>query len=152
MAKKWVDVKNKKEDVLAELKTCAESTSKTAALAKVNAVKKWRPDSGTLAAIQKSYDEATKVVAKAAPQNIDVALKSYTRPKFAHNATNAGTLPVWTFQYTDTAPKKTGTVDITMSRSMTKDEPTAKKMMADAAAVKKNYPATVKINNSTLDA
>jgi hypothetical protein len=41
-----------------------------------------------------------------------------------------------------------------MTTAMTKDEPTAKKLMSDAAvaAVKKHYPgATVKINNSSLE-
>jgi hypothetical protein len=88
------------------------------------------------------------------PEVIDVALLKYTRPKFMHNATAAGTLPVWTFQFTDTATKKTGQVDIEMKSSMTKDEATAKKMMSDAAIVevKKHYPkATVKINNSSLE-
>jgi hypothetical protein len=100
-----------------------------------------------LAAIAKRATEAAK------PANIDVALLKYTSPKFAHNAGNAGTLPKWTFQYMDTATKKTGQVEIVMEKSMTKDEPTAK-MMSDAAVaeVKKHYPgANVKINNASLE-
>lgn len=156
MPKKWSEVKDKKESVLAELKECADSTHKTSALSKVNAAKKWPPDSGTLSAIQKLYEDAAKVEVEDddAEQNIDVALKSTSKPKFMHNATSAGTIPVWTFQFTDRATKKTGEVEITMNRSMGKDEPTAKRAMADAAIkeIKKRYPnATVKVNNTSLD-
>lgn len=154
MAKKWDDVKHKQDDVAKELKTLPDTPARKAALTKLGSIKKWPPDSGTETAMKKLYEEAAKASATPAPQNIDVALKSYTRPKFAHNATNAGTLPKWTFQYVDTASKKTGEVEITMTTAMTKDEPTAKKLMSDAAvaAVKKHYPgATVKINNSSLE-
>ena len=95
-----------------------------------------------------------KKAAAAGPEEIDVALLKYTKPKFMHNATSAGTLPVWTFKYIDTATKKSGEVDITMTTAMTKDEATAKKMMSDAAIaeVKKHYPkAHVKINNQSLN-
>jgi hypothetical protein len=154
MAKGWNDVKHKKEDVIKELKAMPDSTAKTQATSKVTAIKNWPPDSGTEAAVKKLYDEAAKATANAGPQTIDVALKSYTKPKFAHNATNAGTLPKWTFQYVDTDTKKKGEVEITMTTAMTKDEPTAKKLMSEAAVaeVKKHYPgATVKVNNTSLN-
>ena len=82
---------------------------------------------------------------------LEVKLKSTTKPKFMHNAGKAGTLPKWTFEFQDTETKKKGEVTITMTKNMTKDEPTAKKAMADAAVkeVKKNYPkAEVKIVGS----
>lgn len=154
MAKKWDDVKHKSEDVMKELKTFPDTPARKTAMTKLTAIKKWPPDAGTETAMKKVYEEASKATAQAEPQNIDVALKSYTKPKFAHNATNAGTLPKWTFQYVDTATKKTGEVEITMTTTMTKDEPTAKRLMSDAAVaeVKKHYPgATVKINNTSLD-
>ena len=154
MAKAWNEVKHKKDDVIAQLKTLPDTPTRKKALDKVTAIKNWPPDSGTEAAVKTLYEEASKATAQAAPQNIDVALKSYTKPKFAHNATNAGTLPKWTFQYIDTATHKTGEVEITMTTSMTKDEPTAKKLMSEAAIaeVKKHYPsATVKINNQSLE-
>ena len=53
----------------------------------------------------------------------------------------------------DPAPPGPGEVVIDMTRNMTKDESTAKKMMADAAVaqVKKNYSKhTVKMITSTL--
>jgi hypothetical protein len=154
MAKKWDDVKHKQADVANELKTFADTPARKAAVTKLASIKKWPADSGSEAAMKKLYDDAAKVAAAPQAQAIDVALKSYTRPKFAHNASNAGTLPVWTFQFVDTATRKTGEVAITMTKSMTKDEPTAKKQMSDAAVaeVKKRYPkATVKINNGSLD-
>jgi hypothetical protein len=154
MAKKWDDVKHKQEDVMKELKTFPDTTARKTALTKLGSIKKWPPDSGTETAMKKLYEEAGKAPATSEPETIDVALKSYTKPKFAHNATNAGTLPKWTFQYIDTATKKTGEVEITMTTAMTKDEGTAKKLMSDAAVaeVKKHYPkATVKINNSSLE-
>lgn len=154
MAKAWKEVKDSKEEIIKALKGFEDSGDKTTALTKTNATKKWPPDSGTLSAIQKAYEAAAKAKAEDAPQEIGVALKSYTKPKFAHNATKAGTLPVWTFQYTDKATKKSGTVDITMTTSMTKDEPTAKKLMSEAAVaeVKKHYPkATVKVDNTSLN-
>ena len=147
------DVKHKQADVASELKTFADTPARKAAATKLASLKKWPLDAGTAAVMKKLYDEAAKAAAPEA-QAIDVALKSYTRPKFAHNAGNAGTLPVWTFQFVDTATKKTGEVAITMTKSMTKDEPTAKKQMSDAAVaeVKKRYPkATVKVNNSSLE-
>ena len=154
MAKKWDDVKDSKEDIIKALKDFAESDDKKTALTKLNSAKKWPPDTGTLAAIKKAYDAAAKAKDEDEPQELAVALKSYTKPKFAHNASKAGTLPVWTFQYTDKATKKTGTVDITMTTTMTKDEPTAKKLMSEAAVaeVKKHYPkATVKVDNTSLN-
>lgn len=154
MAKKWDEVKHKQDDVAKELKTLPDNAARKAALTKLGSIKKWPPDSGTETAMKKLYEEAVKSGATAGPQNIDVALKSYTKPKFAHNAAKAGTLPKWTFQYVDTGTKKTGEVEITMTTAMTKDEPTAKKLMSEAAVaeVKKNYPkATVKINNSSLE-
>jgi len=154
MAKKWDDVKHKQTDVANELKTFADTPERKAAATKLSSIKKWPADTATEAAMKKLYEAAAKVATASAAQTIDVALKSYTKPKFAHNATNAGTLPKWTFQYVDTATKKTGEVVIEMSKSMTKDEPTAKKLMSDAAVaeVKKHYPkATVKINNSSLE-
>lgn len=153
MARKWDDVKHQQADVANELKTFAETPARQAAATKLASLRKWPLDAGTAAAMKKLYDEAAKATAPQA-QSIDVALKSYTRPKFAHNAGHAGTLPVWTFQFVDTVTKKTGEVAITMTRTMTKDEPTAKKQMSDAAvaAVQKRYPkATVKINNSSLE-
>lgn len=104
--------------------------------------------------VKKSLAEIAQKAKEAEPAKIDVALLKYTKPKFAHNATNAGTLPKWTFQYIDTVSKKKGEVEITMSKAMTKDEPTAKKMMSDAAVaeVKKHYPkAEVKVNNASLE-
>jgi len=74
---------------------------------------------------------------------IVVKLKKTTKPKFMHNAEKAGKLPVWTFEFTDDSkPKKTGEVDITMTKAMTKDEKTAKKLMAEAAKarIEKEYP------------
>jgi len=153
MAKKWDEVKHKQEEVSKELKTFADTDERKAALTKLGSIKKWPPDTGTADAMKKLYEAAAKAVKEEA-QNIDVALKSYTKPKFAHNASKAGTLPKWTFQYKDTATNKTGEVEITMTTAMTKDEPTAKKLMSNAAVaeVKKHYPkATVKINNSSLD-
>jgi hypothetical protein len=148
------DVKHKQADVANELKTFADTPARKAAVSKLASIKKWPADSGTEAAMKKLYDDAAKVAAAPEAQAIDVALKSYTRPKFAHNAGHGGTLPVWTFQFVDTATKKSGEVAMTMTKSMTKDEPTAKKQMSDAAVaeVKKRYPtATVKINNGSLD-
>lgn len=81
-------------------------------------------------------------------QTIEVKLAKTTKPKFMHNAEKAGKLPVWTYSFTDKDTKKTGSVDINMTKNMTKDENTASKMMNEAAiaVVKKNYPgATVKL-------
>jgi hypothetical protein len=74
---------------------------------------------------------------------ITVKLKKTTKPKFMHNAEKAGKLPVWTFEFTDDSkPKKTGEVDITMTKAMTKSEKDAKKLMAEAAKarIEKEYP------------
>jgi hypothetical protein len=82
---------------------------------------------------------------------ITVKLKKTTSPKFAHNAAKAGKMPVWTFEFKDDSkPPRTGEVDITMSKSMTKDENTAKKMMADAAKkeIEKNYPDADVVSNT----
>lgn len=66
-----------------------------------------------------------------------VRLKSYTKPKFMHNATKAGKLPVWTFEYFDVGqPKVTATFDIEMTRKMDGDENTQAAKMADAAITK----------------
>ena len=84
---------------------------------------------------------------------IQIKLKSTTKPKFMHNAGKAGTLPKWTFEFEDLETHKKGSVTIDMTRNMTKDEPTAKKMMAAAAVaeVKKHYPkAEVSVVTSTL--
>lgn len=154
MAKKWDDVKHKKEDVAKELASCPETDERKAASTKLNSIKNWPPDPGTATAMKSLYEKAAAAHAEPTEQNIDVALKSYTKPKFAHNATNAGTLPKWTFQYTDTSTKKVGTVEITMTTAMTKDEPTAKKLMSEAAIarIQKEYPkAHIKINNTSLN-
>lgn len=154
MAKTWDQVKHKKEDIVKELNALPDCTEKKAATTKMSGIKNWPPDKAGSDAMKKLYDAAVKAAASAGPQEIDVALKSYTKPKFAHNATNAGTLPKWTFQYIEKATKKTGEVEITMTKAMTKDEATAKKQMSDAAVaeVKKHYPkATVKINNQSLE-
>jgi hypothetical protein len=77
------------------------------------------------------------------PDSVAVKLKGFTRPKFMHNASKTDKLPVWTFSAIDAKTKKPlGEVKIEMTAQMTKDEPTAKKMMADAAvaAMKKQFP------------
>lgn len=84
------------------------------------------------------------------PDEIAVSLKNTTKPKFMHNATSAGKLPVWTFAAVDAKTKKPlGLIQVNMTTQMTKDENTAKKMMADTAVaqVKKEYPkAKVKLS------
>lgn len=83
------------------------------------------------------------------PEEVAISLKSTTKPKFMHNATAAGKLPVWTFAAVDAKTKKPlGTIQVNMTTQMTKDENTAKKMMADSALAeaKKEWPkAKVKL-------
>jgi hypothetical protein len=168
MPKNWSDIKAKKELVIEEvkhLKTSAtgDSTAVSAVDAldkKVQQVKTWPPDSGTEAAIIKLHTAAVTAVKKVqdAPK-ITVSLSKTSKPKFMHNAsasggTSAGTkYPVWTFSFKDAVTGKTGSVDITMTSAMTKDEPTAKKLMSEAAiaAVQKVYPkGSVSMVSSTM--
>ncbi len=82
----------------------------------------------------------------------EVRLVSYTKPKFMHNATAAGKLPVWTFEYYDIGqPKSTTSFNIEMTRQMEGDENSQASQMADAAIafVKKQTKASsVKIVKS----
>ena len=162
MSKTWDQIKNKREDVVNALKTLkteasGDSTATTAvtnAEKKLSGIKTWPPDPGTATALKGLYDAAAAAVKKIvdAPK-IEVSLTKTTSPKFMHNATKAGILPVWTFGFKDSVSGKAGSVDIHMTSAMTKDEPTAKKMMSDAAIaeVKKQYPkATVSVKSSTL--
>jgi hypothetical protein len=157
MSKNWDAVKDMKEkEFLAEVGHMPDTEERKALQAKLKGVKKWpfSADKGASDAIKKLYEAAAKAKAEDGPQKISVALKSYTKPKFAHNATNAGTLPKWTFSYVDSATKKSGEVEISMTKTMTKDENTAKKMMADAAIaeIKKHYPkADVAMTSASLD-
>ena len=77
----------------------------------------------------------------------NVALKTYTMPKFMHNATQSGTLPEWTFEFWDTGvpiPKRT--FKITMTNNMyNANENKQAERMSDAAVekVKELTKATV---------
>ena len=160
MAKTWDEVKHKKEDLVAALKTlkagCSGDSTCTAAVTKAEGklgqIKTWPPDPGTADAMKGLYNAAAEAVKKVATvPKISVSLTKTTSPKFMHNAGKVGTLPVWTFGFKDSVSGKSGSVDIHMTTAMTKDEPTAKKMMSDAAVaeVKKKYPdATITITGS----
>lgn len=62
MAKKWDEVKSKKENVLAELKKLGDSPEKKKALDKLNSIKTWPPDTSTAAEMKKLYEEAVKAI------------------------------------------------------------------------------------------
>ncbi len=157
MAKAWDEVKNEKKDIVNELKTFEDTDERTKALTKVNGAK-FPLDKNAASAMKTLYEAAAKAKPKPKPeaegqQNIKIALTSYTKPKFMHNGTNAGKLPVWTFTATDTATKKSNPLVISMTRNMSMDEPTAKKEMSAAAieAVKKVHPkANITIDNTSL--
>jgi hypothetical protein len=168
MSKSWSEIKAKKELVVAEVKSLKEHAgSDSTALAAVSAlskkleqVKNWPPDSGTEKALITLHTTAVTAVKHVteAPK-ITVSLTKTSKPKFMHNAsasggTSAGTkFPVWSFSFKDTVSGKTGEVDITMTSAMTKDENTAKKLMAEAAiaAVQKVYPkGSVTMVSSTM--
>ncbi len=75
-----------------------------------------------------------------------VALTNYTRPKFMHNATQAGTLPTWTFEFCDEGqPHIRKSFTITMTNNMYGDENHQAEQMSDAAVatIKRVTKATV---------
>ena len=75
-----------------------------------------------------------------------VAMTDYTRPKFMHNATQAGTLHTWTFEFCDEGPPNVRkSFKITMTNNMYGDENHQAQQMSDAAVatIKRVTKATV---------
>ena len=155
--KKWTDSKNvpaqatsKKQ--VADLDTLAKLSKNAPAIAAVNALKQkygnWVIfDTGVKAdakakiapTVVTLYNAAVDAVSKAPlpTGKYSVALKTYTSPKFMHNATSAGTLPVWTYEYWDTGlPVTKKTFTISMTRNMDGDENKQAEAMSDAAVAK----------------
>lgn len=63
-----------------------------------------------------------------------VKLVKTSSPKFMHNASKAGKLPTWSYEYYDEEePTKKGSFNIEMTRNMAGDENTQSKKMNDAA-------------------
>jgi hypothetical protein len=87
----------------------------------------------------KLYRAALTAV-KAAPLptgKYQVAMTKQSKPKFMHNATQAGTLPVWTFAYWDEGqPTVKKSFQISMTRNMYGDENKQAEKMSDAAIAK----------------
>jgi hypothetical protein len=86
------------------------------------------------------YNAAVTAVsaAKLPTGEYNVALKTYTSPKFMHNATQAGTLPEWTFEFWDTGvaiPKRTFKISMTNNMYNANENKQAERM-SDAAVDK----------------
>jgi hypothetical protein len=62
MAKKWDEVKSKKENVLAELKKLGDSPEKKKAIDKLNSIHTWPPDKNTGDQMKKLYEEAVQAI------------------------------------------------------------------------------------------
>lgn len=155
LPKKWPDSKNvpaqaqAKKDVAA-LDTLAKLSKHAGAIRAVNDLKqkfgnwlifdsnpkkkaakdKIAPTVVTL--YHKALDEVSK--APLPTGKYQVALKTYTMPKFMHNATQSGTLPIWTYEYWDEGLRNTKRqFKITMTRNMFGDENKQAEQMSDAA-------------------
>ena len=155
LPRKWTDPKNvpaqaqAKKDVAA-LETLAKLSKNAEAIQAVTALKQkfgnWLTFDVTptkkeakdkiAPTVVTLYNHAQEAVSKAPlpTGKYEVALKTYTTPKFMHNATQAGTLPTWTFEYWDEGvPVTKKQIKITMTRNMYGDENKQAEQMSDAA-------------------
>ncbi len=74
-----------------------------------------------------------------------VKMVKQSKPKFMHNAKQAGTLPTWTYSFWNVAdPSNKGLVEINMTRNMYGNENVQAKQMSAAAIaeVKSHYSNT----------
>ncbi len=93
-------------------------------------------------------DDGVKVTKKLKDEDepeMRVKLTGHTKPKFAHNASQAGKEPVWSYEFWKTsAPDNKGEFDITMELSKMKNanENKQSELMNDAAIafVEGQYP------------